>query len=296
MPCKGSAHSWVRIPPGGYRSSRDAEFAALWTQSSEPLPPGAFGEPCSTWPERWSAPWHCHTEGVATSTTLREGAGVTGLGFETQRSPTDAETFFAIGGRRLGTSQLAPPPVPARSQAWRSLASKRSQHPSGTVLLTIPLGSACEHGQIGQIAPSQVAFVHDPGDHGQQYGRNRKFPRIHWQQQGRDHRVPRIPAAQHPNGREHRHQHEIERHKPPDIPSADRPCAIAWWRVPGQLNLRSRDEDYGHANPVDHVFEATVGFNPKPNSRTDGHTAPSTTLPGFACTHCTPPSLSVTAL
>lgn len=101
-----------------------------------------------------------------------EGAGVTGLGFGTQRSLTDAETFFAIGGRRLGTSQLAPPPVPARSQAWRSLAFKLSRHPSGTVLLTIPLGSACEHGQIGQIAPSQIAFVYDPSDHWQQYGRN----------------------------------------------------------------------------------------------------------------------------
>ena len=186
-------------------------------------------------------------------------------------------------------SRLAPPLAPARSPACRFLAFKPTRHPSSTVHLPIPLGPAREYGQIGQIAPSQVAFVYDPSDHWQQYGRNHKVPRVHGQQQGRNHRVPRILAAKHPNGREHHHEHEIKRHRPPDIPSADRSFAVAWWWVSGQLNLRSRDEDYGHANPADHVFGATVGFDPKHNSCTDGRTAPSATPPDFASTHCTPP-------
>lgn len=98
--CRGSALPRAPIPPGSCRSCRDVEFVAIRSQSTRPLPDDTFAEPYSACLQHGSAPWRCHAEDAAGSVPAREGAGVAGMGHETQRLAADAEPLFASGGHR----------------------------------------------------------------------------------------------------------------------------------------------------------------------------------------------------
>lgn len=60
----------------------------------------------------------------------------------------------------------------------RASAVNTPLHSSRTVLLLISVDAVRELGQIGQIAPCQIAFEDDPRDSWHQHGRNDQAPRL----------------------------------------------------------------------------------------------------------------------